>query len=332
MDKLSIMLKVIASLYKGAKTIKELSEELELDVDVIKDIVAFDLKAMAKVLGFWEIKLYDEEGNELDRALDELYCSDDEDICLDKCRQLITENTTIEIWIDNIKSIDILNRYERFCLYELLKDSDKQFIKNIKDKITSKLDAEFISEYTILKDRRLVKHYNDIFNIDIELINKIFGAINNRRKINIIKAERSIEFVSPLCLVYDNDTDNWYLEYFKRGINHIRLDNIQNIEVLDRCFRVNKGYKVRYKVVKIRVFDEKNAKDRAIRHLSRRNIIEIDNGQGYIDIKTKVYDLNLFKRWVRTLGPSCIILEPKDLRDEFKNRLEDWLKIYNGEG
>lgn len=55
-------------------------------------------------------------------------------------------------------------------------------------------------------------------------------------------------------------------------------------------------------------------------------------GDVYMDITKKVYDLNLFKRWVRTLGPTCIILEPKNLKDEFKNRLEEWIKIYNGEG
>ncbi|MBZ4663738.1 MAG: transcriptional regulator [Caloramator sp.] len=330
MDKITTMLRILASLYDCAKSIKELSEELEVDIDVIKDIIAFDLKAKSSILDFWEVKLYAGDKEEIDEKLLEI--EDFEDGYVEEYRKLLHDDTIIEIWIDDIKSIDILSGYERFSLYELLKDSDKDFLMDIKNKITQKLESEFKNNYNILKDRRLIKHYNDIFEINIYIINKIFCAIKNKRKINIIKKNKVIKFASPMCLIYDNDTDNWYLKYLNKGINYIRLDNIKDIHILDCSINKIRNYKEKYEIVKIRVFDEKNAKDRAIRYLSRRNIIEIDNGQGYIDIKTKVYDLNLFKRWVRTLGPSCIILEPKDLRDEFKNRLEDWLKIYNGEG
>ncbi|GFR35907.1 helix-turn-helix transcriptional regulator [Thermobrachium celere] len=330
MDKISIMLRILASLFKCAKSIRELSQELEVDVDVIKDIIAFDLKAKSGILDFWKIKLYDGNGEELDEKI--LEVDHFEDGYVQEYRKLLDDDTIIEIWIDDIKSIDMLSRYERFSLYELLKDSDKEFLKDIKSKITQKLNNEFYNDYIILKDRRLVKHYNDIFDVNIYLINKIFCAIKDRRGINIIKSNRCISYALPLCLIYDNEIDNWYLKYFKKGINYIRLNNIRDIEVLDKKIMLNRSYNEKYITVKIRVFDEKNAKDRAFRYLSRRNIIEIVNGEGYVDITTKVYDLNLFKRWVRALGPSCIILEPKNLRHEFKGRLEEWLKIYNGEG
>lgn len=326
MDRLNIIFNIISTILNEPKTIKEISHNTKIDIDLIKDILAFDLRAYSRLLKFWQIEIYDSQGNSIEDKLVDL---DLEEGIVQSYRELLEDDCEVNIWFNTIKTSSLLNKYEKFCLYDIIMESDKNFLNSLKTKLNRYVDKDIKNRYQKLTARRIIKHYNNLFDIDIDFIIQIINAIKMRRKIDIVFKDKKFNAAVPLNLVYNNDTDRWYLEIYYKGIKIIKLNNIQSINILEEKYEVKKyKLKAQSQIVKIRVFDEKNAIDRALRYLSRRNILTMENNDGFIDITTKVNDINIFKRWIRTLGVSCIILEPENLRNEFKSRLIEWEKIY----
>ncbi|WP_446715392.1 hypothetical protein [Caloramator sp. Dgby_cultured_2] len=47
-----------------------------------------------------------------------------------------------------------------------------------------------------------------------------------------------------------------------------------------------------------------------------------------MEIKAKVSDIAVFKRWLREMGPSVVLLEPGWLRKQIIDSLYCWRRIY----
>lgn len=80
--------------------------------------------------------------------------------------------------------------------------------------------------------------------------------------------------------------------------------------------------------MKFRVFNEFNAKEKAIRFAINYNL-KLDHKKEYIDFTIEIEDVNRVLRFARSLVPSVVILEPKELKESFKKEILQWENKYS---
>jgi hypothetical protein len=206
----------------------------------------------------------------------------------------------------------------------------------VKNTILQEYYDEFGEKYRNVSERRVINGYKDIFNFKDDLLLKIYDAIQRRCSINIkLKDGITIKNIIPTKVFLDDDLDKWNLEYFNRGDTEIIwMKRILDVDVLAPSNysyqEVSAGRDGRKSMtqVKIRVYDEKNARDRSVDFLSPKYIIEEKTEYGFTDITAKVMNVEAFKKWVMEMTPMVIIIEPLELRNEFVKMAENWVKNY----
>ena len=182
----------------------------------------------------------------------------------------------------------------------------------------------------------IIKCYMDIFNFDEVILLKLYGAIDKRCCINIkLKEGIVLRNISPSRIFLDDDQNRWYLEHIREGepftiwlkkiVEVELLPGLNAIEVNQESYWENKKEMHR---VKVRVYDEKNSRERAVGFLSSKYIIDEKISYGYSDITARVMNLEAFKKWVMEMTPQVVVLEPEGLKQEFHEMVNTWVKNY----
>ena len=229
-----------------------------------------------------------------------------------------------------------LNTKERWALYNLLKRSSGEFIDEVRAYIMLCYGDEFSSPYRYLDDRKIVKGNFDVFQLPEYILIRLYDAIDEKQCINLeLKSGKSINHISPFRVYFDDELVTWYLYYsVKKNIEIINLNKVKDVTISEQEYydvqllRGNWGYGKEPLGVRVRVYDEKSSIDSAVRVLFRKNIVFEQQVQGYFEFRADVYDVNLFKRWVREMGPAVEVLEPHSLRDEMIEILKKWAQVY----
>jgi hypothetical protein len=321
-------LKVLDALKEGTMSIQNITDSTGMTSREIKDILAYYLKSPLK--SFWRLEFY----NEMGESMIDLEGEGDTGILKSK----IKPETRVSLWcsMDDVNNSMFLTGDERWALYDLLKECGSEFIEDVKNDILKEYHDEIHEKYRNVSERRIIKGYRDIFNFKDGLLLKIYGAVQRKCCINIkLKDGITLKNILPIKVFLDDDLDRWNLEYLNRGdTEEIWMKRILDVEVLppsiysyQEVASGRDGKKVMTQV-KIRVYDEKNSRDRAVDFLSPKYIIEEKTEYGFSDITAKVINIEAFKKWVMEMIPQVIIIEPLELRNEFTEMADEWVKNY----
>lgn len=310
---------IIDELIDGSKTISELNKKLNIDTKEIKDILTTLYKF--NLDGLWNIEIYD--GEDIVTSLEEYKRN------YEKLEVMLTNLTEINYSI-------MLSREERWALYDVLRECNDNFLYKLKEKILKLYDEEFKDKYEAVSNRRLIKQYLGVFNVPKSLIIQLYGYIEKKKTININTLNETIIYdSSPVRIYFDEDMKSWYLEYVKKKkLNYLRIDKIKEIHLSKYRYSLKRGEKHHWGYgktktkIKLRIYNEKNAKDIALRFLLRKDIVFEDKTEDYSDYSVFVRDINNFKHWLRSMGSSVIVLEPQNLREQMVNEINKWMKVY----
>lgn len=325
MDGIATFIKVIDALVDEGKTIKDLSEHIKIPIEDVTDMIKTIFKYGLDT--YICIELYDSDMNEIE-SLEDF----NGDIGSIEVVYYGEERDLMEVY-----KLNDLSQKERWITFNLLKECKGSFIESERSSILSSYANEFESYYEIISKRRIIKQVFDIFDISEEVVLKIYNSINEKRYINIaLKNGKFLNNAVPIKFYYNDDLKKWYLEHRKkRNIEYIRFENIKDIEILDKIHKedINTkyswGFGNRITRVKLRVFNEKNAKELAIRFLSRKNIMFMKSYDEYFDMEVKVSDISLFKRWARMMAPYVVVISPESLRESMKMEIKTWIQNYS---
>jgi hypothetical protein len=328
LEDIGVFLRIIEVLKEGSKSIQDIAAATGMSIMEVRDALEGYLKSS---LRYWELEFFSGDTDESRLTLD-----DESDTGLLKSK--LKPETRVSMWcgLDGINNSLFLTGDERWALYDLLKECGSEFIEDVKNTILQEYYDEFGEKYRNVSERRVINGYKDIFNFKDDLLLKIYDAIQRRCSINIkLKDGITIKNIIPTKVFLDDDLDKWNLEYFNRGDTEIIwMKRILDVDVLAPSNysyqEVSAGRDGRKSMtqVKIRVYDEKNARDRSVDFLSPKYIIEEKTEYGFTDITAKVMNVEAFKKWVMEMTPMVIIIEPLELRNEFVKMAENWVKNY----
>ncbi|MDZ5044205.1 WYL domain-containing protein [Clostridium perfringens] len=147
----------------------------------------------------------------------------------------------------------------------------------------------------------------------------------------VLKSKKNIKNVKITKIIYDKYSYTWKLKYeYKGSILLLLLSNIEKIQVsqVQKCNRKKINIRTKKEKVKFRVFNEFNAKEKAIRFAINYNL-KLDHKKEYIDFTIEIEDVNRVLRFARSLVPSVVILEPKELKESFKKEILQWENKYS---
>lgn len=225
---------------------------------------------------------------------------------------------------------------ERWTLFDALRSCGGTFVNDVRQEILHIYNNELNEKYMDISESRIIKKYMDIFNFDEVIFLKLYEAIDKECTANVkLKEGIDLKNISPSRIYLDDDQNRWYLEHIRGGEPFsIWLKKIIDVELLpvinrmranNELYRENKREMYR---ISIRVFDEKNSRERAFGFLSAKYIINEKISYGYSDITASVINLEAFKKWVMEMTPQVLILEPMELRLEFSEMVNSWAKNY----
>ena len=147
----------------------------------------------------------------------------------------------------------------------------------------------------------------------------------------VLNSKKYIKNVKITKIIYDKYSYTWKLKYeYKGSILLLLLSNIEKIQVsqVQKCNRKKINIRTKKEKVKFRVFNEFNAKEKAIRFAINYNL-KLDHKKEYIDFTIEIEDVNRVLRFARSLVPSVVILEPKELKESFKKEILQWENKYS---
>ena len=226
---------------------------------------------------------------------------------------------------------------EKVELYNMVCGEVSEKIESASE-IKEMLKGDCEEKQKVLKGREVVKIPK--VNI-IENMNKLLAlydyitdtkivAVNITNKVT----KAVIKSVKLTRVFYDMDAYTWKLEYLQKGNKQsIRLDYLEDdiddsIEISSTLNIASEKKKYNKKEIKFRVYNEMNAKEKAVRYAVKYEMQIININDEFSDILIKIHDSEKFLRWARTMTPSVIILEPVDLRNKMINEINEWKKIY----
>lgn len=226
-----------------------------------------------------------------------------------------------------------LDADEQLELYNIVNNAEienmeaAKIIKNI-------LKNDCKSKFDVLKDREVVKMPYINIKENMDKIICLYDLIEEGNIVNIKnKNGNATTSVKLMRVYYDLDAYTWKLEFLRKGNREsIRLDKLnddidESIEVSNTLSISNEKIKTINNEVKFRVFHEENAKEKSLRYCVKYNM-HLDVKSEYTDIIINVQDDEKFLRWVRTMIPSVVILEPEKLRQRMITEIKEWDKVY----
>ncbi len=245
----------------------------------------------------------------------------------------ITESYNDIISVDEIK---YLTKNERWTLYDALRTCNGSFGADVKQEILKMYSKEMSQKFQSISEKRIIKKNMDVFYLDEAILLKLYEAIDKRLTINIrLEGKINLNKILP-CRIYLNEEEGlWYLEHIRGGepfaidlkkIKDIEfLTHLKNLQTRDSGYREEKREIQR---VKIRVFEERNSRERAIGFLSSKYIVDEKVSYGYSDITANIIKVDAFKKWVMEMTPQVLVLEPMELRQQFIEMVSSWEKNY----
>lgn len=174
----------------------------------------------------------------------------------------------------------------------------------------------------------------------------VLGAYRQRRKIQLrydsLFEGREIEtVVKPYGIFFERRS--WYFIGYStmhRGIRTFNVGRIVRGELLESPFRIPKWFKLESHFGKAwRFIRGETRYDVVIRFSSKvaRNVAEVRwhetqridwNEDGTIDFRVRVDGLSEIQWWILGYGDEAEVLEPEDLRDELRKRIETMRQKY----
>lgn len=342
MDNLTDFYTIISYIknYPEGRTLKEINMDTGINFERLIEIFTFAIKS--QVTYYWNIELYNgdecinyaiDEDNEIAFDND----ADEDNFNIKIIKKYININTRV-VLVDNssIKDINDFTYNQRWAIYDLFNECNVSFADDVRKIIIDCYENEFGEKYKVISKKRIIKQIIDVFDIDENLFIDIYKSICRKRCLDVcLDNGVTIYNISPVRLFYDDDTKKWYFEYITKG-NHecLRFDRIKSIKDISGDIKSSEklhldwGSGKNRTKIKLRVYNEKNAKEKAIRFLMRKNIINEDYYNTYSDFTVMVSDIELFKRWAREMGAQVVILEPESLRYEFVEYIKKWISKY----
>jgi hypothetical protein len=336
LDRAVLFYKIVWILKDGSRSILEISNMLRANKDEVIETLIFGMTSHLKQ--YWELKF---SNDELDINIDineELIKNEDMNYNMRLLREYLCIETRVTLW-NNLASIDgmrFLTKSERWTLFDVLKECGGIFAEDVRQIILHSYNNELNEKYMSISESRIIKKYMDIFNFDEIILLKLYKAIDKKCFVNVkLKEGIVLRNISPSRIFLDDDQNRWYLEHKREGEPFIIwLKKVEEVELLPgsnviednaELFRENKKEMHR---VKIRVYNEKNSRERAVGFLSSKHIIDEKISYGYSDITARVMNLEAFKKWVMEMTPQVVILEPMELKLEFHEMVNSWVKNY----
>lgn len=277
---------------------------------------------------------------------------------LAECNDEFIEEETIQITFKYLK-----DNVEKFKDIKLIIDLDSEKLNTVMDvflkldideqlelyNIVNRTDVENMeaatiikdllyddckNKFDILKDREVIKMPYINITENMDKIICLYDLIEEGNIVNITnKNGNSTTSVKLLRVYYDLDAHTWKLEFLRKGNREsIRLDSLNDdiddsIKISNTINISKEKVRIVNNKVKLRVFHEENAKEKALRYCVKYNM-ELDVKNEYTDITINVQDDEKFLRWVRTMIPSVVILEPEKLKERMINEIKEWDEVY----
>lgn len=336
MDRDLLFYKIALTLKDGSKSILDISNKLRINKDEVIETLIYGMTSDLKQ--YWGLKFYNDE---LDINIDineELIKNEDSNYNMRLLREYLCLETRVTFWnnlisIDNIK---YLTKAERWTLFDVLKECGGTFTEDVGRIILHSYNNELNEKYMSISESRIIKRYMDIFNFDEIILLKLYEAIDKKCCINMkLKEGIVLRNISPSRIFLDDDQNRWYLEHIREAEPFtVWLKKVEEVELLPGSnvieanaepFKENKKEMHR---VKIRVYNEKNSRERALGFISSKYIIDEKINYGYSDITASIKNLEIFKKWVMEMTPHVVILEPMELKLEFCEMANSWAQNY----
>jgi hypothetical protein len=305
--------------------IKDLSEKISInEKELIKILLNFQKTGADSIL---EVKIFDEKNEEV---------LSEEDINYAYISQY-------EVQIDNelselIKIISF-SFEERKVLYHLFKNAEDEFIKNEREIILKAFNEEKKFIKTSIKDNDYIVFPRKTMNFNNDLFMPLYQYMKNKVTIEIFLLNEVILYnVSPQWIVYEEEYNEWYLIYIhKRTKKKIKLSNIKSLRVFKNGNYVTlhetkdnnriRGLQKNNTRVMVRVYRERNAVEIFNEYYHKKTRINKDIKEEFIDYTLEVEDESIFLRFIRSLTPSALILEPIRLREKVISKLDVWEEV-----
>lgn len=249
---------------------------------------------------------------------------------------IIESKASIEL-VKALKSIlFIFDKNEIVEIYNTLL-SDDLIDSTVSKKIINILSSNEYEIYKKIIDREVIKIPNMNIKLNMDKLLSLYDIILEGKIVNLfnIKTNKIISSVILKKLYYDINAYNWKVQYIRKGnVESIRLDylsdDIDESVLESRTGVVRKeNSNVTFNQVKLRVFNEFNSKEKALRYAVKYKMKIIQINEEFMDLEICIKDNEQLLRWVRTMTPSVVILSPNKLKDKMKEELVLWSSIYS---
>ncbi len=221
----------------------------------------------------------------------------------------------------------------------LLKNQEIGTYKCIRNYIGETVNKPLLDNSELLRYSNAVKEPLQILSHNTEVIQKINSAIKNDRFIEVQYKNKDYS-IYPVCYTISRDGTRNYLYALRRKklippmeLRHIKflgeshkgnIDRHKYIEELRKAWDVD----LSTSKVKLMVRKECEDSDEVIRELKKYLGNAIEENSSYEIYEGEITGINDFKSWLRRYMEICIVLEPKNLQEEFIAALEYKKKRY----
>lgn len=242
--------------------------------------------------------------------------------------KLLVDAVQSSKFITESKSRELINKLETLC---------------------SEFEAKQLSQQVVIYNRPKTKNETIYYNVD-----QIHAAIFYNKQVTFQYAEWTVKkelhlrkngtfyIVSPWSLTWDDE--NYYLIAYDESeekVKHYRVDKIQHINMLD-IERKGKEYFLEFNLALYakKTFGMYGGKDAEITLLCHnglagvildrfgQDIWMIPEGENYFRTKVIVTVSRQFFGWITGIGDKIQIIAPKDIREEYKEYLQEVLLKY----
>lgn len=227
-------------------------------------------------------------------------------------------------------AIEGFSKQERWVIYSLFRDINGEMVDELKEQILWYYQDEWKDVYKKLNERRVIKELFDLFDLSFDIVYSLYDAIEEEKPVDIkLNNDKVLYGILPLTMYFDEETYEWYLRYEKRRKTHIirikKITKVYKSKNQIQNWQRDQDDNSSGTIVTIRIYNEKSSKDYGLRYIWNKKIHRKTINEDYTEYEIEVDDLNIFRRWVRNMVPSVVVLEPVLLREQIKGEIDNWI-------